>query len=185
MMQQAVDLLGRQQGKYPEQPAEQQTTWFVSAEQLSELEKLFVEKIRSASANGSLLGCPGLLQILSFWRLKADEAEVRTWVSQTTQEDENLLQLLERLLQSSSSFSFGDAAAKKHDRPNPEWLRPYLDPDEIAVRVETLAQKDSLTERQRRAVKEFLKEYKFLKSGGNPDSPLGLANLTRDGPGGG
>lgn len=180
LMREAVVTLGLQQGKYPEQQAEPETKWLASAEQLLELEKSFVEQIRHAAEDGSLLNCPGLPAVLNFWRYKGGEVEARGWVSECTTTDANFLKFLERFLQSAGSLSFGDAVAQRHDRLDPEWLRPYVDPDLILARVQTLAQSDSTTERQQRALKQFLKEYRFRKSGGNPDSPLGLADLTRD-----
>ncbi|MGH9325572.1 MAG: KAP family P-loop NTPase fold protein [Terriglobia bacterium] len=183
MMQQAVVVLGQEQGKYPEQGAKPEPTWLVTSERLSELENLVVERIRAVAVTGSLLSCPGLPGVLNFWRYKNDEAEVRKWVSETVTDDANLLAFLERFLQSAGSFSPGDAVAKQHDRLDPNWLLPYLDPTVLVGRVEQLVQSNLVTERQKRALKQFLKEYKFRKSGGNPDSPMGFADLTNDGAG--
>lgn len=180
MMQHAVVVLGQQQGKYPEQRAEPEVKWLVSPEQLSEFEELLVEKIRNAAENGSLLSCPGLLHVLSFWQSKAGDAEVKRWASESTADDAGLLNFLESFLQSADSFSFGDAVAQRHDRLDPEWVRPYLDPDQILPRVEALVQSGAGTERQKHALKQFLKEYAFRKSGGNPNSPFGFTSLMRD-----
>ncbi len=104
--------------------------------------------------------------------------EVRKWVAEIVQDDRTLFVFLEKFLQSGASFFPGDTVAESHDRLYPEWVWLYLDPDQIAARVETLVQSGAGTERQKRALKQFIKEYAFRKSGGNPDSPLGFADLT-------
>ncbi len=178
MMQHAVIDLGQQQGKYPEGPADPQANWLVSPEQLSKLEHLLLDKIREAAKTGTLLSRPGLPWVLDFWRSKAGEMEVRKWVAEIVQDDRTLFVFLEKFLQSGASFFPGDTVAESHDRLYPEWVWLYLDPDQIAARVETLVQSGAGTERQKRALKQFIKEYAFRKSGGNPDSPLGFADLT-------
>lgn len=91
MMQQAVVVLGQQQGNYPEQRAEPEAKWLVSPEQLSQLESLFIDRIRAVAEAGSLLSCPGLPGVLNFWRSKADEVEVRNWVAEMVKDDGTLL----------------------------------------------------------------------------------------------
>jgi predicted KAP-like P-loop ATPase len=179
MMQQAVVVLGQQQGKYGER-TEPEEEWFVTSEQLASLEALLIERIKVAAEDGVLLGCPGLPWVLNFWRAMGNEAEVKKWAMETTKEDSNLALFLEKFMQVTAIFTFGGVVPKKHDRLDPEWVRPYLDPDGMLERVRTLTKLDSLTERQRRAARQFLKEYQFRESGGNPDNPLELANLTSD-----
>ena len=88
---------------------------------------------------------------------------------------------LEGFLSSASTFGYGDAVSNTHDWLDPEWLQPYLDPDLIVDRVRSLAQSSSMSGRQKRALDQFLKEYDFRKAGGNPNSPMGFAELTRNG----
>ena len=180
LMQHAVVVLGQQQGKYPEQQADPAEKWLVSAEELPKLEGVVVEKARAAAGDGTLLRCPGLPWVLNLWRDGGNEAEAKNWVSEITKDDAGLVALLEKYLQTSASFSFDDAVGQIHDRLDPEWLQPYLDPDQVAARVEGLASSNGLTERQRRAVRQYLREHKFRKAGGNPNSPFGFHELTGD-----
>jgi predicted KAP-like P-loop ATPase len=146
--------------------------WFVTREQLLELDRILVGKIRQASQDGSLLNTPRLLLVLNFWCEKGGQDEARAWVAGTVTDDRKLAEFLERCLHGSSSFSFGDAVGRKHDRLDPNWLKAYLDADEIVSRVRNLSQSVSISDRQRRAVNQFLKEYDFRKRGGNPDDPF-------------
>jgi len=87
---------------------------------------------------------------------------------------------IENHLSSASSLPVGDAVAKTSARLDPEWLRPYVDPEAIIDRVRGLVESSSISARQKLALAEFLKEYDFRKSGGDPNSPIGFAELTKD-----
>jgi predicted KAP-like P-loop ATPase len=89
---------------------------------------------------------------LNFWRKESGDEEVKAWVSEAITQDANLALFLEGYLSSASSFSFGDAVRKTYDRLDPDWLRPYLDPDLIVDRVRSLAQNSSISGRQKRAL---------------------------------
>jgi predicted KAP-like P-loop ATPase len=180
MTQEIVATLGQQQGRYAGRQADPEQEWLVSGEQLSNLEKLTLQKIKTAARNGSLLRCPGLLLPLSFWRRQCGDKEVKSWASKVTEQDENLALFLEGCLSSASSTAPGDAVSETHDWLDPEWLGPYLDLDKTAERARSLVRSDSISGRQKRALKQFLKQYEFRKSGGNPNSPRGFAALSRD-----
>lgn len=165
-------VLGQQQGKYPEQAASPEAEWVVSREQLSTLEGLLLESVRGASRDGWLLRTPKLPFVLNFWREKVAQGEVVSWLSQAVKDDQSLIETLERYLQTSKSMGFDDAVVHQQDRLDPEWLRPYLDPGQVAERIKRLAQDENLTPRQRRAADQFLKEYDFRLRGGNPNDPF-------------
>jgi predicted KAP-like P-loop ATPase len=171
VIQKTLIVLGQQQGLYGEHARPEQE-WFVTREQLTELDGIFVEKMRRASQDGSLLHTPGLLSLLSFWREKGGPEDPRAWVTETVTDDRKLAEFLERNLHSSSSLTFGDAVGRKRDRLDPNWLEAYLDVDQIVSRVRKLSEDVSLPDRQRRALSQFLKEYDFRKRGGNPDDPF-------------
>jgi predicted KAP-like P-loop ATPase len=177
MIQHVYIVLGQQQGLYgatgdPEQ------NWLISRDQLQELDRLLLEKIHTASKDGSLLHVPKLFPVLNFWREKSGEEEVRAWVANAARDDGNLVEIVERFLQSSSSQSFGDAVGRKFDRLDPEWIRPYIDPDQVFTRVRKLSKSNSITSRQKRALDQFLKEYDFRKKGGNPNDPFSQEKIS-------
>ena len=171
VIQKSLIVLGQQQGLYGEQARPEQE-WFVTREQLLEFDRILVTKVRRASQDGSLLCTPRLLPVLNFWSEKEGKDEPRTWIADTVRDERKLAEFLERCLQSSSSFSLGDAVGQKRDRLDPRWLEAYLDADQIVSRVRSLSENMSLSDRQRRAANQFLKEYDFRKRGGNPDDPF-------------
>jgi hypothetical protein len=69
---------------------------------------IFVEKVRRA-AHGSLLHTPRLLLVPNFWREKGGQEEAHAWVVETVKDYRKLAEFLERNLQSSSRFGFGEA----------------------------------------------------------------------------
>jgi predicted KAP-like P-loop ATPase len=131
------------------------------------LDGIFVGKVRRA-AHGSLLHTPRLLLVLNFWREKGGQEEAQAWVVETAKDDRKLAEFLERNLQSSSRFGFGDAVGRKRDRLDPNWLQNHLDVNEIAARILKLGEKVELSDRQQRAVSQFLKECSLRKRGGKP-----------------
>jgi|SRR5579875_880149 len=176
LIQKSFIVLGQQQGLYGEH-ARPEEEWFVTRDQLLELERVLVERIRRASQNGSLLNTPRLLLVLSFWGEKGGQAEAHAWVADTVRDDRKLAELLERCLASTSSVGLGDAVGRKNDRLDPNWLKPYVDVDQLATRVKDLSKSDALSDRQRRGVNQFLKEYEFRKQGGNPDDPFAQGRI--------
>jgi predicted KAP-like P-loop ATPase len=167
-----VIVLGQQQGKYGESRPMPENEWFVTPDQLSILEGLLLERIRNASRDGSLLESPNLPVMLNFWRGDATQEEVAGWVSQAVKEDRILIKVLEQYLQTTRSAPLGDAVVRQSDRLDPEWLKPYLDPQQVVDRLSALLQDAKLTPRQNRALKQFLKEYDFRQRGGNPNDPF-------------
>jgi predicted KAP-like P-loop ATPase len=125
IIQRAFIVLGQQQGIFGDNGRPEQE-WYVTRDQLAELGNVLLLKIRRASEDGSLLKTPGLPFVLNLWREKGGEEEVRSWVEGMLRDDGNLVELLEKYLQSSSSVQFGDAVGRKQDRLDPEWLRGLM-----------------------------------------------------------
>ncbi len=171
LIQHVFVVLGQQQGLYGESSGPEQK-WFVSREQLLELKGLLLAKIRAAAKNGSLVRVPKLLAVLTLWREEAGEEEVKAWLAEAAKDDNKLVEILERFLQTTSSQSLSDVVGRRRDRLDPNWLRPYIDPNEIAARVRVLREANSLTPRQKRALEQFLREYEIRKRGGKPDDPF-------------
>jgi predicted KAP-like P-loop ATPase len=53
------------------------------------LEDLVLSKVRNAAADESLLKCPKLPEILTFWKDLAGEAEPIAWISTMGRDDHN------------------------------------------------------------------------------------------------
>lgn len=160
-------VLAQQQGLYGEEACPE-NDWFVTRDQLHELEKILVERIRLASEDGSLLHSPKVLLLLGFWAEK-DESPARAWLAGAINDDTKLAELLERSLHSTASVQFGDAVGQRQDRLDPNWFKKYIDVEEFAGRVQKLSEGADLSERQRRASAQFLSEYEMRRRGKNPD----------------
>ncbi|GEM_PF-2207362 len=57
-------------------------------------------------------------------------------------------------------------------RLDPENLKRFLDPSSVVARVERLVETEQLTENQRIALAQFLKEYRIREGGRNPADVL-------------
>jgi predicted KAP-like P-loop ATPase len=171
LLQRTFIVLGQQQGLYGENASPEQE-WFVTREHFSDLGDVLISRIRDASEDDSLLNTPRLPAVLSLWREKGGETEINKWIEKIAPNDKKLVTFLEKFLQSSSSVGFNDVVSRKHDRLDPEWIRPYINPDQVVLRCRTLTEDDSITPRQKRALDQFLKEYDFRKKGGNPNDPF-------------
>jgi predicted KAP-like P-loop ATPase len=131
-------------------------------QQLEELEKLAVQKVREAAQKNELLKVPKLRPILSFWRDSVGVEEVKQWVQSIIQKDDDLVNLLENFLSKNG----------KNYRPDPQSLAPYLEASEVIGQVRRLADDSDLTENQRIALKQFIKEYEMRERGENPNHPF-------------
>ena len=168
LIQKEFTVLAQQQGLYGEQ-GHPEHEWLITREQLTQLGQILVERIHRAGEDGSLVHSPRLLSLLSFWAEK-DDAAARTWFAETVKEDGALAELLEHSLQSTASAQLGDAVGRRHDRLDPDWFKKYIDVDQIVDRVRDLSQSAELSERQKKAARQFLKEYEVRKRGGNPST---------------
>jgi len=169
-----VAILGQQHGQFGAERQELEEERLVSAEHLRELEELAVKKIRKAAEEGSLLKAPHLPQILFLWRECGDESEVREWVNQVVESDEGLAEFIERFLSKSYVQSLSDVVGREEYRLNPKYIEPYLDPTIAYQRIKNLEDQPWLTEKQKIAIRQFLREYELLQAGLDPDSPASM-----------
>ena len=133
-----------------------------------------MKKIRKAAEEGSLLKAPHLPQILFLWRECGDESEVREWVNQVVESDEGLAEFIERFLSKSYVQSLSDVVGREEYRLNPKYIEPYLDPTIAYQRIKNLEDQPWLTEKQKIAIRQFLREYELLQAGLDPDSPASM-----------
>lgn len=157
-----VISLGEQHGKYGNTKLKQEYEILVDTQQLEELEKLAVQKVREAAQKNELLKVPKLRPILSFWRDSVGVEEVKQWVQSIIQKDKDLVKLLENFLSKN----------RESYRLDPQSLAPYLEASEVIGQVRRLADDSDLTENQRIALKQFIKEYEMRERGENPNHPF-------------
>ena len=166
-----VVLLGREHGKYDAQRQVPESERMVSSDHLTTLEQLALQKVRSKAHDGSLILTSGLPTVLHFWHDHAGTEEIRTWVGDVTSSDKGLACFLERFLGIGFSQVITSSIGRRFYRLDPKSLQPYLEPSQIVSRVSTLAENVALTDRQRMAAKQFLKEYRLRAEGKDPDMP--------------
>ncbi len=166
-----VVVLGEQHGKYEARP-EPEDERVVNVQHLRELEELALHKIQKAAQQGSLLLAPKLPTILYSWRDWANgEEEVRQWVKKVISGDKGLVELLEKFLKRRFRRYVSDKVGTTFYRLDPQWLEPFLEPSEIIGRVRHLAEANGLTENQRIAMRQLVKEYEIREQGKDPDHP--------------
>lgn len=170
-----VAILGQQHGKFGERPQPEEER-LVSAEHLRELEQLAVGKIQKAAEEGSLLKAPYLPNILFLWRECGDEGKVREWANQVAERDEGLVEFVEKFLSKAYVLSLKDVVGQEEYRLNPKYIRPFLDPVTIYERIKERNLEDQpwLTDRQKIAIRQFVREYEMMREGIDPDSPTSM-----------
>ena len=163
--------LGQQQGKYGAEQLSPKEEWLISAQHLKELEKLDVNRVQNAAQQDSLLQMPGLPKLLYCWLKWTSEEEVMQWVKKVIDDDEGLVDLLEKFLETTITESVSDMVPRNAYRLDSKRLEPYLDPSSIIDRVRSLAETNGLTEDQTNAIKQFIQEYDMRQQGKDPDDP--------------
>ena len=125
------------------------------------LEGLVLSKIRNAATDESLLKCPKLPKILSFWQDLAGNAEPITWVQQVVGDDRHLANLLEKFMEKDFSHSMMQVHGEPRYRLNQKILTPFLDPGSILDRARALTESELLGQPQKDALRQFIKHYEL------------------------
>jgi predicted KAP-like P-loop ATPase len=162
-----VGVMGIQHGKYSGDAPKPLEERLVNPEQLQQLENAVAAKIRGAVSKGTLLATPSLPVVLYRWQDWTGRDEVSRWVAGVTDNDEDLLLLLEKLLQRNFSKNLSDSVMKVKLRLDPEWLKSWIDPKTIYDRLKRMPT-EIQTENQKRAVAQFIKEYELREQGIDP-----------------
>ena len=165
-----VAVLGQEHGKFGGEPRRPEAERTVKEDQLGHLEKIALRKIRDAAANGTLLNVHDLRSILDRWESwSGSPAEMREWVAAAITADEGLAIFINSFSNIQRSPTFGEYAVRKRFRLDPEWIKPFADPETLFLRVQRLLAQDGLTEDQMKAAAEFCREYEMRQRGENPD----------------
>lgn len=163
-----VSVLGQQHGKYGSGKDSEDKHLITLAEQ-EELEKTVLEKIRQAATDGQLLDRPELGHILHRWRDWGGAEEVSKWAESLIVTDAALIRFIKSFLQTTYSQSISDVVSKSRRRLNPNWIKPFVDPEKIVRRLRVLEKTGNLEGDDKAAVGQFLIEYEMLQKGKNPD----------------
>jgi predicted KAP-like P-loop ATPase len=164
-----VVTLGQEQGKYGADESIPEQEWLIGEQHLKEIEEIALKRLRDAAQQNSLLQVPKLPEQLHYWQSWAGEEEVKQWVEKIIENDEGLVNFLEKFLQKDISEYRSDETQETGYRLDPEWLEPYLEPSSIADRVRSLGETSELTEDRKTAIAQFILEYEMRQQGQDPD----------------
>lgn len=162
-----VMMLGAEHGKY-DHPAVPESERLITKENLEELERLALQKISQAAEEGRLAVSPELPYTLYRW-LDWDPDAAKKWVQGIVATDEGVLSLLVGFLRKSHLLRLSSGVQEAKYRLNPKWLDPFVDLDNLAGRVRQIRERADLSEMQRIALDQFIKEYELMQQGEDPD----------------
>jgi predicted KAP-like P-loop ATPase len=154
-----VVTLGQEQGKYGADESIPEEEWLLGEQHLKELGEIALKRLRDAAQQNSLLQVPKLPEQLLYWQSWAGEEEVKQWVEKIIENDEGLVNFLEKFLQKDVSEYGSDETQKTDYRIDPKWLEPYLEPSLIIDRISHLDETSELTEDRKAAIAQFIQEY--------------------------
>ena len=165
-----VAVLGQEHGKFGGEPRRPEIERTVNEDQLGQLEKIALQKIRDAAANGTLLNVHDLRSVLYRWESwSGSPAEMRESVNAAIMADESLAIFINSFSNIQRSQTFGEYGVRERYRLDPEWIKPFADPDTLLPRVQRLLAQGGLPEDQMKAAAEFCREYESRQRGENPD----------------
>jgi predicted KAP-like P-loop ATPase len=164
-----VATLGQEQGKYGADESIPEEEWLQSVEHLNVLEEIALKRLRDAAQQNSLLQAPKLSEKLHYWQRWAGVEEVKQWVEKIIDNDEGLVNFLEKFLQKDFSEYGSNGTQKTGYRLDPKWLEPYLELSLIADRISRLDETSELTEERKNAIAQFIQEYDTRQQGEDPD----------------
>ncbi len=166
-----VAVLGQEHGKLGGEVRRPEEKRVVNGEQLKVLEDLALEKIRAAAKKGNLFNSPNLRSILLRWKAWSEnDDEVRTWVADVTATDENLAQFIYYFGNIARSQTFGEYALREKYRLDPEWIKPFADPDKLYPRARNILMQDNIPDDHKKAVAQFCEEYEMRQRGEDPNA---------------
>jgi len=156
----------------------------LNGDHLETLQGIVLDKIKEAEKEDKLLNTPFLPSILYHWKEWGNEGEVRDWVSKVVASDEKLPIFLLKFLQKTQSYTITDRVAKTHWRLNPNRLKDFIDLDILEKRCNEVLSNDSivatLDNKEKLAIRQFLKEKHLLDKGKNPDDLFFTEELEKD-----
>lgn len=173
MIVEEVATLGQQHGKYSAQSRTNEEH-LINAQQLEELEKIALDKIKAASSSNDLLKTPKLAHTLYRWCDWESEDAVKEWVARVTTPDEGLADFLTGFLSKSYSQRNGDRVARVKWRLAPKSLQPFIDPSKLIERCRNLLESPPhwLKDTRKIAVETFVRWFELQCQGKNPEREL-------------
>lgn len=129
---------------------------------------LFLDRIRAAANDGSLLAVPDLMRPLYLWLHFLDNAtEIHHWMAQRIEEDASLVKLASALTTQSWGQSSDDLVAIRSDRASVGSLDKFIDPDRFRSNLTDLLDRLEVGSDDHQTVDRFLKAWAYRDERGD------------------
>ncbi len=114
----------------------------LTEEELSELNKMCVDKLKSAADNGTLITNQHFYWLLLAWKELDSETVVKEYVAGLLKKTSGLLALLKGFEWDSFSHTDGDRVEKRTRKPNKKALAMFVDMDKLDKRIQALTKEE-------------------------------------------
>lgn len=123
---------------------------------------LFLERIRAAAADGSLMTVQDFMRPIYLWlNFADDDAEIRGWMAAQIEDDGSLVKLAGALMSQSWGQSSDDLVAIRSDRASVGSLDKFMDPTRFRSNLEALLGRLEVGSDDHQTVKRFLKAWAY------------------------
>ena len=153
---------GQEHGKYRSQANPPAIQCTLTADQLRQIERIVVDKIKQSADDESLISCPRLPQILYLWHELAGDQEVKLWAKRAIGDIEWLVRFVAGFAQYTVSHTAGHVSAKRELRLDPDELSIYLESNDLetaVVRLRKWMELERVQDRYLPAIEQFLREW--------------------------
>ncbi|MDN4632786.1 P-loop NTPase fold protein [Sphingomonas sp. PsM26] len=129
---------------------------------------LFLDRIRAAAADGSLMDIPDLMRPLYLWmHFLDDDTEIREWMALRIEEDASLVKLAGELTTHSWGQSSDDLVAIRSDRASVGNLEEIMDLDRFKSNLNRLVDRLEAGSDDHQTVDRFLKAWAYRDEHGD------------------
>lgn len=143
--------------------------FILDEDDIKDLERICVEKIKEATKTEALKNHPKLAYILYRWREWADTEEAKKWVEDLVESPNGVLFLLTAFLQQSTSQGIRDYVPKIHWRISLSALENFISIGVLEQKVKEIDLTE-IGEKEQRAIQAFQKALKRRKEGKSEDN---------------
>lgn len=129
---------------------------------------LFLDRIRAAAADRSLMDVPDFMRPLYLWlHFLTHDAEIREWMALRIEEDASLVKLASALTTQSWGQSSDDLVAIRSDRASVTGLDKFMDPERFRSNLVGLLDRLEVGSDHHQTVNRFLKAWTYLYEHGD------------------
>lgn len=142
--------------------------FILEEDDIKDLERICVKKIRQAAESGALKNHPEMARILYRWREWTSPEEAKKWVEDLVESQNGALFFLTAFMQRSTSQGIGDYVPKIHWRISISSVENFISIDVLERKVREL-DLTGMGEKEQKAVHAFQKALKRRREGKSDD----------------